>query len=78
MGLAKITVEEALPAYTATTAYAEFAEREKGTLKRGKLADIVVLSQDIFRIAPDEIPKTKVVYTISGGRMLERYSFYCR
>jgi len=68
----KITVEEAVRAYTVSAAYAEFAEREKGTLEPGKLADIVVLSQDIFRIAPDEISKTKVVYTISGGRMPER------
>jgi predicted amidohydrolase YtcJ/beta-lactamase class A len=67
----KITVEEAVRAYTATPAYAEFAEREKGTLDPGKLADLVVLSQDIFRINPDEIPKTKVVYTIVGGKVVK-------
>ncbi|HKX00359.1 MAG TPA: amidohydrolase family protein [Bryobacteraceae bacterium] len=64
----KITVEEAVRAYTSTAAYAAFAERDKGTLEPGKLADMVVLSQDIFRINPDDIPKTKVVYTIAGGR----------
>jgi len=66
----KITVEEAVRAYTATAAYAEFAEREKGSLERGKLADIIVMSQDIFRIAPDELPKTQVVSTIVGGRVV--------
>jgi hypothetical protein len=66
----KISVEEAVRAYTATSAYAEFGEREKGTLEPGKLADIVVLSQDIFRIDPEEIRKTKVEYTIVGGRLV--------
>ncbi len=66
----KITVEEAMRAYTATAAYAEFAEREKGTLEPGKLADVVVLSRNIFQIKPDEIPNTAVVYTIAGGRVV--------
>ncbi|HJQ71762.1 MAG TPA: amidohydrolase family protein [Blastocatellia bacterium] len=66
----KITVEEAVRAYTQSCAYAEFAEREKGTLEAGKLADIVVLSQDIFRINPNEIQKTAVVHTIVGGRVV--------
>ena len=63
----KITVEEAVRAYTSTGAYAEFAERDKGTLEAGKLADIVVLSDDIFRIAPEKIRDTKVSLTITGG-----------
>ena len=66
----KIRLEEAVRAYTATSAYAEFGEREKGTLEPGKLADVVVLSQDIFRINPEEIAKTKVVNTIVGGRFI--------
>jgi predicted amidohydrolase YtcJ len=66
----KITVEEAVRAYTSSCAYAEFAESQKGTLEIGKLADVVVLSEDIFRIAPDEIQKTNVVYTIVGGRVV--------
>ena len=66
----KITVEEAVRAYTTSCAYAEFAENDKGALEAGKLADIVVLSQDIFRIPPDEIQKTAVVYTITGGRVV--------
>lgn len=66
----KISLEEAVRAYTAGSAYAEFGEREKGTLEPGKLADVVVLSQDIFRIDPEEIPKTKVVQTIVGGKVV--------
>ncbi|HKG20802.1 MAG TPA: amidohydrolase family protein, partial [Blastocatellia bacterium] len=64
----KVSVEEAVRAYTSACAYAEFAEREKGTLEVGKLADIVVLSQDIFKARPDEIQKTNVLRTIVGGR----------
>jgi hypothetical protein len=66
----KITVEDAIRAYTSSCAYAEFGERDKGTLEIGKLGDIVVLSQDIFRIDPDEIKKTEVVYTIVGARVV--------
>lgn len=66
----KITVEEAVRAYTSSGAYAEFAEKDKGTLEVGKLADLVVLSQDIFRTNPDDIQKTSVVYTIVGGHVV--------
>ena len=66
----KVSVEEAVRAYTSSCAYAEFAEKNKGTLEVGKLADVVVLSQDIFRINPDEIQKTGVVYTIVGSRVV--------
>ncbi|HLN00059.1 MAG TPA: amidohydrolase family protein [Bryobacteraceae bacterium] len=66
----KIRLEEAVRAYTAGSAYAEFDEREKGTLEAGKLADVVVLSEDIFRVDPEEIPKTKVVHTVVGGKVI--------
>jgi predicted amidohydrolase YtcJ len=66
----KITVEEAVRAYTAGSAYAEFAEHNKGTLTPGKLADIVILSQDIFRINPVEIERTKVRMTIMDGKVV--------
>jgi len=66
----KITVEEAVRAYTVACAYAEFSERDKGTLDIGRLADMVVLSEDIFRIKPEEIDKVNVVYTIVGGRIV--------
>ncbi|HEV2801303.1 MAG TPA: amidohydrolase [Pyrinomonadaceae bacterium] len=66
----KITVEEAVRAYTEGSAYAEFAEDSKGTLAPGKLADFVLLSQDIFRINPAEIERTKVRLTIMDGRVV--------
>ncbi len=62
--------EDALIAYTATAAYAEFEETRKGTLEAGKLADIAVLSQDILRLPPPELPKTHSVLTIVGGTIV--------
>ena len=64
-----ITREQAVTAYTLTSAYAEFAEKEKGSLEAGKLADLAVLSQDIFTVPPPELPKTKSVLTIVGGKV---------
>jgi predicted amidohydrolase YtcJ len=68
----KISVEEAVRAYTSACAYAEFSERDKGTLEPGKLADVVVLSQDIFRAKPEEIRKTAVIQTIVGGKLVHQ------
>jgi hypothetical protein len=65
-----ITREQAVIAYTATSAYAEFQEKEKGTLEPGKLADVAVLSQDIFTVPPPELPKTVSVLTMVGGRVV--------
>jgi len=66
----KITVEEAVRAYTVGAAYAEFTDQEKGTIAPGKLADLVILSQDIFQINPIEIEKTRVRVTIMNGRVV--------
>lgn len=66
----KISVEEAVRAYTFGSSYAEFQENDKGTLAPGKLADLVILSQDIFKIDPKEIEKVKVVMTIMDGRVV--------
>ncbi len=66
----KITVEEAVRAYTVGSAYAEFTENEKGTLEPGKLADIVMLSGNIFRIDPVLIERTHVLLTIMDGRVV--------
>ncbi len=66
----KISVEEAVRAYTVGSAYAEFAERVKGTLTPGKLADLVVLDRDIFRGNPAEIATAGVVLTVVGGRVV--------
>lgn len=63
-----ITREQAVIAYTRGSAYAEFTEREKGTLEPGKLADLAVLSQDIFTVPLPELPKTQSVLTLVGGK----------
>jgi predicted amidohydrolase YtcJ len=56
-------------AYTLTSANAEFAEKNKGGLEAGKLADLAVLSQDIFTVVASELPKTESVLTMVGGRI---------
>jgi predicted amidohydrolase YtcJ len=66
----KLTVAEAVEAYTMGSAYAEFQENEKGSLRRGKLADFVVLSDDIFTIDPKAIKDVKVMATFVGGRVV--------
>lgn len=64
-----MTREEALASYTTNNAYAAFEENIKGTLTPGKLADIVVLSEDILTIPEERIPQTKVDMTIVGGEI---------
>jgi len=64
----KLTVEEAVRGFTLDAAYAEFAETSRGSIEVGKLADFTVLDKDIFKIAPQEILKTRVTHTIVGGR----------
>ena len=66
----KMTREEALKSYTINSAYATFEENIKGTLTPGKLADIVVLSKNILTVPENEIPNTKVLYTIIGGKVV--------
>ena len=66
----KITVEEAARAYTVGSAFAEFADDAKGTLTAGKLADMVILSDDIFSIDPVKIEGVRVVITIMDGRVV--------
>ncbi len=65
-----LTPEQALQAYTKNNAYAAFEENIKGTLEPGKLADITVLDHDILTVPPDQILKTKVLYTIVGGKIM--------
>jgi predicted amidohydrolase YtcJ len=66
----KITVEDALHAYTSGAAYASYDERDKGMLERGKLADFVMIDRDITRIAPQEIAQARVMMTVVGGRII--------
>jgi predicted amidohydrolase YtcJ len=66
----KISVEEAVRAYTVASAYAEFADKMKGTIVPGKLADLVILSENIFEASPDQISRAKVLWTIMDGRVV--------
>jgi predicted amidohydrolase YtcJ len=66
----KLTLPEALEAYTMGSAYAEFQENEKGSITPGKLADMVLLGNDIFTIDPAKIRDARVVTTIVGGKMV--------
>jgi predicted amidohydrolase YtcJ len=66
----KITVEDALRAYTSGSAYASFEENIKGTLEPNKLADFVLIDRDLTRIPPAEIRDAHIVMTIVGGRVV--------
>jgi predicted amidohydrolase YtcJ len=66
----KITVAEAIEAYTMGSAYAEFAENVRGSLTPGKLADIVVLDRDLFALPPERIREARVRMTIVDGRIV--------
>ena len=65
-----ITIEEAIEAYTINPAYASYEEKIKGSITEGKLADIVVLSDDILTIEPRDLLKTEVLYTIFDGKII--------
>jgi predicted amidohydrolase YtcJ len=65
-----ISREQALVAYTRGSAYAEFAEAVKGTLAPGMLADLAVLSQDLFEVSNEQLPATTSVLTLVGGRVV--------
>jgi len=66
----KITVDEAVRAYTVGSAYAEFAEKVKGAITPGRLADLVMLDRDIYSVPPSEIDKARVILTIVDGRVV--------
>jgi len=66
----KISLAEAIEAYTLGSAYAEFTDTQKGSLTPGKLADIVILDSDLFHLAPARIKDAKVSVTIVGGRIV--------
>jgi hypothetical protein len=68
----KVSVEEALRAYTWGGAYASFEEGEKGTLEQGKLADVTIVDRDLTKVAPETIADAKIVATIVGGRVVYR------
>ena len=68
----KISLEEAIKGYTINGAYTEFAEAMKGSVQEGKVADLVVLSQNLFEIPPENILDTEVLMTIFNGEILYR------
>jgi predicted amidohydrolase YtcJ len=66
----KLTVAESVEAYTMGSAYAEFQDKEKGSITPGKLADMVLLSDDIFSMPPEKIRDAYVLKTIVGGKIV--------
>lgn len=66
----RVTVTEAVSGFTCWASYASYEENLKGSIEVGKLADMVVISQDMLRIDPDEIPNVKVELTILGGKIV--------
>ena len=64
----KITVDQAIAAYTTGSAFAEFAEKEKGLIVPGMLADFVVLDRDVTAVVPQKVLETKVLRTVVGGK----------
>jgi predicted amidohydrolase YtcJ len=66
----RVTLEQAVAGYTLGAGYAGRREKTEGSIEPGKLADMIIVSQNIFEIDPHEIAKTKVVETIVGGRVV--------
>ena len=66
----RLTMAQAIEYYTLGSAYAEFQEQQKGSLTAGKLADLVILSRDVFAVPPREILETKPTLTMVGGRVV--------
>jgi predicted amidohydrolase YtcJ len=66
----RLSVAEAIRGYTLGAAYAGFREKTEGSLEPGKLADLIILSQNLFEVDPRAINQTKVLTTIVGGRVV--------
>ena len=66
----KLTMKEAIELYTLSSAYAQFMENRKGKIQEGYLADVVILNQDLLTLPEDQIMKTKVDFTIVGGKIV--------
>ncbi len=69
-GAESISVYDAVRAYTVGSAYAEFEENKKGTIEAGKLADFVILSEDIFSARKADIQNSRVIITVAGGKVV--------
>ncbi|HSD62185.1 MAG TPA: amidohydrolase [Ignavibacteriaceae bacterium] len=68
----KISIAEAIKCYTLNSAYAEFTEKDKGTIEQGKYADFVVLEDNLLKIDPVKIKDVKVDMTVTGGKIVYR------
>jgi predicted amidohydrolase YtcJ len=66
----RISIQDAIRAYTYNTAYANFEEKIKGSIEVGKFADLTVLSKNLLRVQPKEILSTEVVYTVVNGNVV--------
>jgi len=66
----RMTLEEALRGYTIEAAYAEFEEKEKGSIERGKLADLIVISKDPATVAPRDLVRISVLKTFINGKLV--------
>jgi predicted amidohydrolase YtcJ len=66
----KLTIEEAIEAYTLGSACAEFQEENKGSITPGKYADLVLLSDNILQINPESLPKVRATMTVVGGKVV--------
>ena len=66
----KLTLEEALRGYTVEAAYAEFQESEKGSIEKGKLVDLTIISKDITKIPPSAILSIRALKTFVGGKIV--------
>ena len=66
----RLTLEECIIGYTRDAAYVEFKEHEKGQIKEGYLADLVLFSHDLFEVAPEEIRSAKPVLTLFDGQIV--------
>ena len=71
----RLTLEQAIQGYTMGGALAARREKTEGSIEAGKLADVIVISQDLFKTAPNQIGKTKVLLTMVGGKIVYRSSF---
>jgi len=66
----RITLPQAIAAYTMGVAYAGMREKEEGSIEKGKLADLIIVDRDLFQIDPHKIDKTKVLLTMVGGKVV--------
>ena len=69
----RLSVAEAIRGYTLGAAFAGFREKKEGSLEPGKLADLIILSQNLFEVAAHKISETKVVTTVVGGRVVYQW-----